>query len=276
MKKRSIVLLGVLAVLLNSCVYSLFPIYTEDTLVFKSELIGTWDLGGNSVMKIEKGKEDEEAKEEEEYKYTLEIKEGFTISSNDPIFITINGEKVYDEEIIREEMLRRMAEKEEYAKKYVHNEPKDQKRAEKALKKKDIEYEGSVSVYEDKSYKLTVTEENGSELAYTAHLVEIGGDLFMDLYPITNYNSKDFSDNYFPVHTFYKVEISEDTFTMIHFDLDKLNDLFKSNLIRLRHENVDGTILITAQPKELQKFINKYAEDESVFDHSETYTRVSL
>lgn len=238
-------------------------------------------------MKIEKGQEDEEEKEEEEYKYTLEIKEGFTISSNDPISITINGEEVYDEDIIREEMLRRMAKVEEEAgsKETLEKRSKskedissiEDKIIEKAAsKKKDLEYEGSVAVFEDKSYKLTVTEENGSEMAYTAHLVEIGGDLFMDLYPITNYSSKDFSDNYFPVHTFYKVEISEDKFTMIHFDLDKLNDLFKSNLIRLRHENVDGTILITAQPKELQKFISKYAEDESVFDHSETYTRASL
>ena len=63
---------------------------------------------------------------------------------------------------------------------------------------------------------------------------------------------------------------------MIHFDLEKLNDLFESNLIRLRHENVDGTILITAQPKELQKFFDTYADDESVFDTRETYSRASV
>lgn len=276
MKKRSIVLLGLIAVLLNSCVYSLFPIYTEDTLVFKEELLGKWDLGDNSYMIFERGNEEEEEKDEE-YKYSIQIKEGFTISSNDPISMVINGDTVYDENIIRDEMLRRMAKNEEEAEINGSKKVIEKTSAVAKEKEKELEYQGSVAVFDEKSYKLTVLdEEKDTKQAYTAHLVDIGGDLFMDLYPITDYNSKDFSDNYFPVHTFYKVKVSKNEFTMIHFDLDKLNDLFESNLIRLRHENVDGTILITAQPKELQKFFDKYADDESVFDHTETYNRATL
>ncbi|MEO9483556.1 MAG: hypothetical protein ABJG47_08935 [Ekhidna sp.] len=280
MKKRSIVLLAVLAVLLNSCVYSLFPIYTEDTLVFKEELLGMWDLGDNSYMIFQRGTDEddqEEEKGEDAYKYSIKIKEGFTMSSNDPISMVIKGDTVYDEDLIREEMLRRMAKNEGKNTPESKGASKLIDRGSSVAKRKKLEYEGSITVFEEKSYQLTVVdEEKGSETAYTAHLADIGGDLFLDLYPITNYSSKDFSDNYFPVHTFYKVEITEDTFTMIHFDLDKLNDLFESNLIRLRHENVQGTILITAQPKELQKFFDKYADDESVFDNTETYKRASL
>ena len=122
MKKRSIIWLGVLAIMLNSCVYSLFPIYTEDTLVFKSELLGTWDLGDNSYLIFQKGSQEDE-EEDSEMKYTLEIKEGFTMSSDEPISIEIDGETVYDENRIREEMLRRMAENE--------SEPTESKAAEK-------------------------------------------------------------------------------------------------------------------------------------------------
>lgn len=277
MKKRSILLLGILAVLLNSCVYSLFPIYTEDTLVFKEELLGTWDLGDNSYLIFEKRSEEEEEEEDTDMKYTLEIKEGFTMSSDEPISMVINGDTIYDENIIREEMLRRMAETEKTDETETLAAKKLIDKASSVVKKKNLSYNGSITVYEEKSYHMTmVDEDKGSKIEYKAHLVDIGGDLFMDLYPVTNYSSADFSDNYFPVHTFYKVEISEDTFTMIHFDLEKLNDLFESNLIRLRHENVDGTILITAQPKELQKFFDKYADDKSVFDARETYQRVSL
>jgi len=71
-----------------------------------------------------------------------------------------------------------------------------------------------------------------------------------------------------------KVKLNGNKLDLIQFDLDKLNKLFKSNLIRLRNENVDGTILITAQPKELQKFLDKYSEDESVFEDGESYTRI--
>ncbi len=269
MKKRSIVFFGVLAILLNSCVYSLFPIYTDDTLVFKEELLGTWDLGDNSYMTFERGGEDKDQETEEEYKYTLKIEEGFTISSDEPISLVINGDTTYDENLIRDEMLRRMASAEDI------EESIDSEKAKDKSSKRESDYEGSIAVFEEKSYELTVVDKDKeSEMRYAAHLVDIGGDLFMDLYPITHYSSSDFSDNYFPVHTFYKVEITENSFTMIHFDLDKLNDLFESNLIRLGHENVDGTILITAQPKELQKFFDKYADDESVFDSRETYSRV--
>ncbi|MEP1034980.1 hypothetical protein [Ekhidna sp.] len=281
MKKRSIILIGLIAIFLNSCVYSLFPIYTEDTLVFKEELLGTWDLGDDSFMIFERGSEEEEKKEDEdkEYKYSIDIKEGFTISSDEPISMEIDGKTVYDEDVIRKEMLRRMSQSEPVLQDTAESEASKKlfEKASSVAKKGNLEYEGSVAVFEDKSYRLTVVEEDkDSETAYVAHLVDIGGDLFLDLYPITNYNSKDFSDNYFPVHTFYKVEVTKDHFTMIHFDLDKLNDLFESNLIRLRHENVDGTILITAQPKELQKFFDKYADDESVFSGRETYSRSSL
>ncbi|WP_421763138.1 hypothetical protein [Ekhidna sp.] len=278
MKKRSIIILSIIAIMLNSCVYSLFPIYTEDTLIFKKELLGKWDLGDDSYMVFESKNEEEKDAADEEYKYSIEIKEGFTMSSDEPISMVINGDTIYDEHIIREEMLQRMSKEEEdkdsnetqFAEKLIE-------KASATVKKQDIEYKGSISVYEEKSYRMTVIDtKKGTETSYSAHLVDIGGDIFMDLYPITEYDSENFFDNYFPVHTFYKVKISKDEFTMIHFDLDKLNDLFESNLIRLRHENVEGTILITAQPKELQKFFDKYADDESVFDHTESYKRAAL
>ncbi len=283
MKKQHLILLGLIAIFLNSCVYSLFPIYTKDTLVFKQELLGMWDLEDGTYMifrtreEAEKAEDEKEEKEEKEHKYEIMISDDFSISSDEPIFVMIDGKKVYDEDSIRQKILAGIENNNEEvdntltiipetAKKIVDNKPKIK------------DFKGTVEVYDkDKSYVLTVVDEKeNKETHYTAHLADVGGDLFLDLYPITNFNSDNFSDNFFPVHTFYKVEITEDEFTMIHFDLDKLNDLFESNLIRLRHENVDGTILITAQPKELQKFFDKYADDESVFDSRETYKRASL
>lgn len=282
MKKRSIVLLGILAVLLNSCVYSLFPIYTEDTLVFKKELLGKWTTGGDQEVQFhfETMSEDKATTDEKkDYKYSIEIKEGFTMRSDDPLFILQDGRKIYDEDSIKMIMQERMAKNENLSP--PPNSNIDTKEVAKGQNKqskpsfKDAEYQGSVAVYEEKSYRLTVINEHGNSEAFVAHLVEIGSDLFMDIYPIKEFDSKNISDNFFPVHTFYKVKVTEDEFTMIYFDLDKLNKLFESNRIRLRHENVDGTILITAQPKELQKFIDKYSDDESVFDLVETYRRAS-
>ena len=284
MKKQTLLLFGILVATMSSCVYSLFPIYTDDTLVFKEELLGKWLIGEDSYFLFETmgGNNDGKSKgsEDNEYKYSIEIKEGFTLSSNDPIFIMVDGKPVYDEDsiklIMREPMAKADSKEEKESEETLEMNFKEMLKEqieEDDLKPSDIEYEGTVTVYEEKSYKLTYIENNEEKEAYTAHLVDIGGDLFMDLYPIKEYDSKNVSDNYFPVHTFYKVSVTEKEFTMIHFDLDKLNKLFESNLIRLRHENVDGTVLITAQPKELQKFIDKYSDDESVFEPAEIYTR---
>ena len=118
--------------------------------------------------------------------------------------------------------------------------------------------------------------DQGEATNYEMHLVQIGDDLFMDLSATDdNYTDKVFGSMvWFPVHTFMKVKLNGNKLDLIQFDLDKLNKLFKSNLIRLRNENVDGTILITAQPKELQKFLDKYSDDESVFEEGESYTRI--
>jgi hypothetical protein len=288
MKTRSLLLFGIIVVMMSSCVYSLFPIYTEDTIVFKEELLGKWKLDeAGSYMLFEpmsKGS-NEQNSEEDEYKYSIKIKEGFTLSSDDPIFIMVNGKKIYDEDSIIMIMNERMANT-EVAPKIESPTPEEMTEAikenikEDKLTPQDISYNGSISVHEKKSYKLTIysaeavsCDEKGKKEAYIAHLVEIGDDLFMDLYPVKEFSSLNVSDNYFPVHTFYKVKVTEDEFLMTHFDLDKLNKLFESNRIRLRHENVEGTILITAQPKELQKFIDQYSDDETVFDYTDTYQR---
>lgn len=199
-KAKSIFAFGLLVVLLNSCVFSLFPIYTEDTLVYFPELIGRWEMEGY-----------------EEYIEFINFPED--------------------------------------------GEPFDPVNA--------------------KNY-LVVIMEGGERQDFVGHIAEIGKDFFLDLYPSDRdsyqseeYYLKNLYSNMLPVHTFIKLKYANDQLDLTAFDLEKLNKLFESNLIRLRHENVDGTILITAQPKEIQKFIDRYSDDESVFEDTEIYKRAS-
>ena len=107
-----------------------------------------------------------------------------------------------------------------------------------------------------------------------AKLAKIGDDHFLDLYPVDGMDDEYTSRNLFPVHTFMKLNLSGDYLEIVQFDMSKLTDLFKSNQIRLRHEKVDGAIMITAQPKEIQKFLDSYSEDEEVFENPEIYKRI--
>jgi hypothetical protein len=184
-------------------VYSLFPIYTDDTLVYFPELLGRWEMeGGEDYIKF---------------------------STKPKAFDWFSNEEAKDE---------------------------------------------SEDSTIEKDYLVEIMD--GEELmAFVGHIAKIGDDLFLDLYPDDPYSNGSTLSNVFPVHTFVKLKFSGKQLYMTPFDLQKLNKLFESNLIRLRHENVDGMILITAQPKEIQKFIDRYSEDESVFEETETYQKAS-
>lgn len=136
-----------------------------------------------------------------------------------------------------------------------------------------MDFKGTTYVSTEESYKMIVVE--GEErTAYQAHLAQIGEDYFLDIYPLPEYTNDVFDGNMFPVHTFFKLSVDEEEMRMTMFDLEKLNELFESNLIRLRHEYVNGNVLITAQPKEIQKFLDKYSDDENVFDGEAIYSKI--
>lgn len=307
MKKKSkvIVALVMLIFLMSSCVYSLFPIYTEDTLVYLPELLGKWKMGEDSddYILFEKMKEDEieniEVRDEDEEAsvYTDSIfGDGWKIRVNGPITMTVNDQLVTDRDSIQRHYDAIMQgiispEKKKETRLLLGQgdsngrqtkvqtfgkaESSELKTLLKGTKKviDQIKFDGAAYITRDESYKMVVVDD-GERLVYQAHLVKIGQDLFFDLYPLPEYSETAFGQNLFPVHTFMKVKLNGNKLDLIQFDLDKLNKLFKSNLIRLRNENVDGTILITAQPKELQKFLDKYSDDESVFEDGESYTRI--
>ncbi len=253
MKKKVIIALTLLMICMSSCVYSLFPIYTTDTLVYLPELVGKWQSPGD---------------DEGDY---IEFTSKF--GSKDNFTISIDFDEEGDDETLK---LDGFGQK-EYTLKEIAERLKEKDDTLVTINKNVIMSSDITTLSKDKmNYRMTVYEDGEKKEQYEVHVVRIGEDLFMDLYPYEFYELEGISDNFFPVHTFLKMEIKgNDKFDMVMFDLDKLNRLFESNLIRMRHENVDGTVLITAQPKEIQKFLKKYSDDESVFDETINYQRIS-
>lgn len=286
MKKKTKVFatLLLLCFFLSSCVYSLFPIYTDDTLVYLPEIVGKWQSGSDEedYILISDGvsvegtvtvtESENKTPKENEVKIS---KPTFSVTIDEGDYAIIEGDTVRDQAKIQAyyekqfDSLISSKEMKDGFKKLGEN------LNELGNRLNDLGKPKKYSI-DKKSYMMTVVDD-GQFTEYGLHLVKIGDDIFMDLEAgQSDFNEKVFqSSAWFPVHSFMKMNIDGDQLKLTHFDLDKLNKLFKSNLIRLRHENVDGTILITAQPKELQKFLDKYSEDESVFDDPETYTRVA-
>lgn len=304
MKKfKSYFALGALAILLNSCVYSLFPIYTEETLVFIPELLGRWQLTGEKDDYIEftplSGDEIIETESDgkgnelisKEYADSITMN-GMTIRFNTDEGMMIDGKMVYDRDSIRmqyEKIAKGVGPiaQTEDSDSALKGEGKTLEALGKSLDAlgetidgvtkvggKSTSFEGSMYESYDESYRITVMDE-GKKTVYIGHMAKIGTDHFLDIYPLAEYSDGGFGSNMMPVHTFLKLNFKDDQLDLTPFDLEKLNRLFESNLIRLRHENVDGTVLITAQPEEIQKFIDRYSDDESVFEDADIYQKIN-
>ncbi len=244
-------LMLILALSMNSCVYSLFPIFTEDTLIYIPNLDGKWVQPNNTknFILIESMFNAEDK--------TIPLKnKGETFIYND--FAVINGDTIRDKAFI-----------EKYKKENM-NIGGLIKEVPKRVLLSQLPH-GAIS---DKTYWLTVSYE-GEVTSFRMHLAKIGENIFMDLFPVTYGESitTGAAMVWLPVHTFMKFELNKDMIEITQFDLDKMKDLFNRNLIRMRHENIEGTILLTASSNEIQKFLKRYASDESVFGETFNYIK---
>lgn len=124
-------------------------------------------------------------------------------------------------------------------------------------------------------YVLTYTEKalNSSKVnktRYSVYLVKLGDYYFLDFERLLSDEEK---DNYLgslspmlTTHKFVKVEIAREKIVLHFFDDSWLMDLFKQQKIRIKHEKLeDDSILLTAPTADLQKFVQKYANEEKAF-----------
>lgn len=120
-------------------------------------------------------------------------------------------------------------------------------------------------------YELLHTTD-GYTYAYEAVLLKLGGNYYLDVL-LDGPVGKEKEDEtpmlalYVPSHNFYKIEFKQaDQINIFPFDGDRLDKLVSQRKIRIKHEVVDNTMVITASTEDLQKFLRKYAQDEEAFD----------
>lgn len=127
------------------------------------------------------------------------------------------------------------------------------------------------------SYELHTTK-NGREVELLCHMFRINGTLYLDMTPAQD-NSEDilvFDLHLVPTHSIAKVaKLSDNEVNIRWFNEEKLRSMFTENRIRISHELIldenptskdDGMYLLTASTEELQKFVAKYGNDESMYD----------
>ncbi|QIA08680.1 hypothetical protein [Draconibacterium halophilum] len=123
-----------------------------------------------------------------------------------------------------------------------------------------------------KRYVLSLTSNENDivkESKFEVHVIKLADEYFLDFY-IEDYGDDDnitLADLHLvPVHTFAKLTVFDDKLEIRWFDPEWLEDLIKENKIRVHHEDNGDFILLTAKPKELQKFVSKYVDSEEAFE----------
>lgn len=140
---------------------------------------------------------------------------------------------------------------------------------------------------QNSKYRMTLMSDD--TVVFSAGLINLRDQLFIDLFPYSDCDFPDTNDclayenlsrNFVPVHSFLKFGFENNQIILTPFDQDRLQTLFEQNRIRLSHEKVvieeedeDPLIVLTASTPELQKFIGRYGDDEEAFDEPTIYSR---
>ncbi len=70
-----------------------------------------------------------------------------------------------------------------------------------------------------------------------------------------------------PAHGFSRVWIEGDSVRLAYLDPDWLKQMIDKKHVKIDHDFIDKTIILTAQTKKLQNFALKYAEDTEAFPY---------
>jgi hypothetical protein len=129
----------------------------------------------------------------------------------------------------------------------------------------------------EQNYKLTVLEkgdgkQEGGE--FDAHLVRLGSERFLDLYPKEIKTGSTFYQLHFlPAHTFVRVEISSDNLTLGFFNSSWLKARIDDKSLDTPHAMADGSILLTGSIEEVQDLAYSYASEDKAFGEPFHLTR---
>ncbi|HKJ41166.1 MAG TPA: hypothetical protein VKA27_03690 [Sunxiuqinia sp.] len=107
------------------------------------------------------------------------------------------------------------------------------------------------------------------------HVLKLDGTYFLDFY-LEEYFDDDnltlFDLHVMPIHSFARLRLAGDSAQLNWFSPDWLEDGLQHRKIHIRHEKNEDHLLLTAKPRDLQKFVIKYANNEDAFEKGLDFT----
>ena len=118
------------------------------------------------------------------------------------------------------------------------------------------------------TYRLRVTQGKTTSKALEVHLVKLGKGVFLDMFPEAEEGEKpeptlhDF--HLIPAHSLWRIRMERDRMRLAMLDPDWLDKAIKHE-VALKHEELEGWLVLTAPTADLQAFIAKHATDKEAF-----------
>ena len=122
-------------------------------------------------------------------------------------------------------------------------------------------------------YRLAVFDD-GTCAQFEARLVALDDSLFLDLLPEKpGFASGMYADHFLRVHTFYRIEISDDRFEVSALDLDELEQRVDEGTLEARLLEVDDTTVLAEPTPQLQKLVVELAATPGAFSEPDVMLR---
>jgi len=115
----------------------------------------------------------------------------------------------------------------------------------------------------DKEYELRIRNDQEEIGRFSAHLIELEGMMFLDLFPDSE-PLEELDDFYkihiLPVHTFMRVDRIIPNLRLRMVNYEKMEGILENDPSVLKHEVLEDRIVLTASTDELQNFVIKNVE----------------
>jgi len=127
----------------------------------------------------------------------------------------------------------------------------------------------------DNAYSVIFVGRDEKKGEFLVHLVKVGDHQFLDFFP----QKPDLPQNDFykghlmPVHTFMRVDRQGDSLELSFLKPDWIRDYLRAHPEAIKHEEVDNSILLTAQPKQLQAFVLENGDSPEAWDSEKLQRR---
>ncbi len=125
----------------------------------------------------------------------------------------------------------------------------------------------------DKSYRMTVVKEGGSEDAFELRLGKVGEELYWDFTVVAQGSHDDWA---LPLHGFARVSLADGQLRLSHLDDEWMKHALEEGRVVVDHVEVGDSLVLTAPTAELQRVIAEVEGEEHAFSEPAVMVRREL